>query len=287
MSNLCLSTTATASGSIVTGTVVTGGMPAYIIDDNVTGTSMYGARSVPVSSNLFGYTVAATLNGFGNITQVDLVHVGSGVPATIPPVFYWDVLISMNSTWTNVIGGSTTTPFGLTTVTATGSWTNVVGISITGTGRGSAQPLEIPPYFNIYPAHHQCYELRLWGANILAPTVISLSANNIDKTLATLNGSISDTGNSSCSTRGFDWGTSTAYGNSLVESGTFGIAQFTGSTSGLIPNYEYHFRAKAVNIAGTGYGSDITFYTLNNDEATKRMSRLVYDDMMSYMMEDY
>lgn len=272
-SNLCLSTTATASGwSSNTGSP--SNVPAYIKDDSITGTSYYMAVGMT-----WAYDATVDLGGYGVVTQVDLVHdfesAAGGAQA------WWNVFINISSTWISVISGNAT-PFTITTVTTAGTWNNISAIRITASGNG----VFIEPHTNI-PSWHQCYELRLWGDSIVVPTVVSLSAGNIDKTLVTLNGSISDTGNASCSTRGFDWGTSTSYGNSIVESGTFGLGAFSASGSGLIPNYEYHYRAKAVNIAGTGYGSDVIFYTLSEDEVNKRMSRLVYDDMMDYMMEDY
>jgi hypothetical protein len=114
------------------------------------------------------------------------------------------------------------------------------------------------------------------------PTVISVTATNIDKTLATFVGSISDTGNDSCSVRGFDWGTDVGYGNSLIESSTYGLGQFSLLNSSLHPAVPYYFRAKAINAAGTGYGDALSFVTIGNDEEDQSASKLLFDALLSY-----
>jgi len=96
------------------------------------------------------------------------------------------------------------------------------------------------------------------------PTVQTLDAQNITGTSAVIYGNILDTGDTSCSERGFDWGTTESYGNSWTESGTFSTGQFSLSLTGLSRSTTYHFRAKALNINGWGYGSDLTFTTEAN-----------------------
>jgi len=92
-------------------------------------------------------------------------------------------------------------------------------------------------------------------------TVEIQNADNLTYTSATLHGSITNTGGENADQRGFDWGLTTSYGNLWTESGSFGTGAFSHAISGLQPGTTYHFRAKAHNSAGWGYGSDMTFTT--------------------------
>ena len=98
---------------------------------------------------------------------------------------------------------------------------------------------------------------------VLPPSVITLPATNIWLTEAKLNGSVN--ANYFSSAVSFEWGLTTAYGNTLQAT----PAQVAGNTvvpvianlSGLTPGTLYHFRCKAVNAGGTTYGDDLTFTT--------------------------
>ncbi|GAI79950.1 unnamed protein product, partial [marine sediment metagenome] len=60
----------------------------------------------------------------------------------------------------------------------------------------------------------------------------------------------------------FEWGETAAYehGATSPQSKTTG-EDFSQAITGLLPNRTYHFRAKATNSAGTGYGDDRAFKT--------------------------
>jgi hypothetical protein len=97
--------------------------------------------------------------------------------------------------------------------------------------------------------------------------VQALTATNITRTSATLNGSFS--GNGEPTTYHFEWGTSTSYGNSTPVSGpssATGTVSASADLSGLDVYREdsppYHYRLVATNAVGTTYGPDMTFHTL-------------------------
>jgi len=92
-------------------------------------------------------------------------------------------------------------------------------------------------------------------------TVTTDPATNIEEETATLNGEITATGGENADQRGFDWGLDVSYGNSWTESDSYGVAAFSHGVSGLSPGTTIHFRAKAHNSAGWGYGDDLTFVT--------------------------
>ena len=131
------------------------------------------------------------------------------------------------------------------------------------------------------------YGITLTVTYISLPTVSTGASTLIDVTTATLNGEITNTGGENNDQRGFDYGLTISYGLSATDSGSYGTGAFSKLVESLNSNALYHFRAKSHNQAGWGYGSDTMFNTLPSIEEKKKMSRLVYDEMMEYMMEDY
>jgi len=75
---------------------------------------------------------------------------------------------------------------------------------------------------------------------------------------AELNGVLRKDGGEVCAC-GFQWGTSTAYGNTTPTYNRRSGQGFSHVLSGLGLNIEYHFRAFATNSAGTSYGADESF----------------------------
>jgi len=88
------------------------------------------------------------------------------------------------------------------------------------------------------------------------PEVSTNEATDIEYTSATLNGEITNTGGENCDERGFDWGETDSYGSTWTESGSYGAGSFSRLIAGLDHDKTYHFRAKAHNSAGWGYGTD-------------------------------
>jgi uncharacterized protein (TIGR02145 family) len=99
----------------------------------------------------------------------------------------------------------------------------------------------------------------------LAPTATTQAATNLSSSSATLNGTVNANGLST--TISFEYGTTISYGQTAVAT----PGQITGNSitsanaarTGLTQGTTYHFRIKAVNSAGTSYGSDLTFTTTN------------------------
>jgi hypothetical protein len=79
---------------------------------------------------------------------------------------------------------------------------------------------------------------------------------------ATSGGNVTDDGGNIITARGLCWSTShnpTTANSITTESGTTG--SFTSSITGLTPNSTYYVRAYATNVAGTTYGSQVSFIT--------------------------
>ena len=101
------------------------------------------------------------------------------------------------------------------------------------------------------------------------PSVTTQAASSVVDSTAMLNGSV--TPNRLATTYHFEYGTTTSYGSSTLDtsvgSGTSGVAALAG-LSGLAPSTTYHFRLVATNPAGTTTGSDLTFTTGDRPSAT-------------------
>jgi hypothetical protein len=100
------------------------------------------------------------------------------------------------------------------------------------------------------------------GEAVVAPTVTTGGATVIADTSATCGGNITATGGANAISRGINYGTTTGYGSSRTETGSFGTGAFTENLTVLSPGTLYHYQAFAANSAGTGNGSDATFLTL-------------------------
>lgn len=123
------------------------------------------------------------------------------------------------------------------------------------------------------------YYTRIGTAAPYTPLVTTDPATSVLKVSALMHGTLDDDGGEAC-TCAFEWGLTTSYGNSVEVSTTRTTGQtFQGTATGLLPSTTYHFRAKATNSDGTGYGADRTFTTeggLFPSVSTTRVSSLVH-----------
>jgi hypothetical protein len=94
------------------------------------------------------------------------------------------------------------------------------------------------------------------------PVVTTEAASAIEKTTATLNGTVNPNGKET--KYYFEYGLTSSYGTKTTEvgigSGTADLPESVG-LSGLVPNTTYHYRIAAVNSFGTANGVDKTFKT--------------------------
>ena len=98
------------------------------------------------------------------------------------------------------------------------------------------------------------------------PTVSTTSATYIALTTAMSGGNVVDNGVASITARGVCYSTHanpTIADNKTVDG--YGTGTFVSSITGLTSNTTYFIRAYATNIAGTSYGEEKTFTTLNNN----------------------
>jgi hypothetical protein len=97
-----------------------------------------------------------------------------------------------------------------------------------------------------------------------APSVETLSAINVTTTNATLRGKLIDLDGGDSATVWFEWGTSSnVYTSSSTPETVTSTGIFYKTISGLLPQTKYYFRAFAQNAAGTNYGKEESFVTID------------------------
>lgn len=90
--------------------------------------------------------------------------------------------------------------------------------------------------------------------------VETLNAYSIDSTTAYLEGRIALGGAGNCATRGFEYGTTTAYGDDAHTDGSYGDGSYAIQITSLTEDTTYHFRAYIIDENGdTIYGEDKSF----------------------------
>jgi len=149
--------------------------------------------------------------------------------------------------------------------TKTASGTNVIGaftVSLTGLSA-------------LTTYHYRAYATTSVGTSYGAdsvfttnaatiPTLTTTAASAITGTTATSGGNITSDNGATITARGICWSTTANPTISLTTKtvdGT-GTGAFTSSITGLAANTLYYVRAYATNIAGTAYGTQVTFTTL-------------------------
>lgn len=110
------------------------------------------------------------------------------------------------------------------------------------------------------------------------PSVSTSAATTVRMASAVLNGAITNTGNDNPSVRGFDYGLTGSYGSEWTESGNFTVASYNANVTSLSKGTQYYFRAKAYNVAGWGYGSQLTFTTKPDPPANLTASSIDQDE---------
>ncbi len=99
-----------------------------------------------------------------------------------------------------------------------------------------------------------------------APTVTTHAVFDIGATTATGNGTITSLGNPNPTQHGVCWSRSanpTISGNHTNEGAANATGEFITSMTGLFSATTYYVRAYATNLAGTAYGDDVSFTTLD------------------------
>jgi len=264
-------TTASASPASVTGTANTA---ASLALTGLVPNTIYHYRAV--GTNIAGTAASADMMF---MTPVVKPTVSSNAASSITATG-----ATLNAT-VNANNASTAVSFEYGTTTSYGTVASADPATVTGTA-STAASLALT---GLVP--NTTYHYRVKGVNVagtadgadltfttpaVAPTATSNVASSITSSSATLNATVN--ANNASTTVRFEVGLTSSYGitviaNPATVNGTANTAASVGMT-GLIPNTTYYYRVKAVNAAGTTYGSDMTFTssavlpTVNSGTAT-------------------
>jgi hypothetical protein len=246
------------------------GVPATVTGTSATAVT---AAITGLSPNtLYHFRVNGT-NSNGTANGNDLTFTTGAAPPTVVTTAATGVALTtatLNGT-VNANSSSTTVTFQYGLTTAYGSTVTAVPSPVTGT---SVTPVSAA-LTGLAP--NSLYHFRVVGTSsggtsngndmtfstASPPTVVTNIPSNITNTSAQLNGTV--TANGDATTTSFQWGLTTAYGNSIAATpspvtGATPVSVSAGLT-GLTINITYHYRCVGVNGAGTTYGLDQTFTT--------------------------
>jgi uncharacterized protein (TIGR02145 family) len=211
---------------------------------NIKGTSYGEEISFTTQSDLAKVTTSILDITVNSLTVGGEVSLSGGSPVTERGV-YWGTAAETQNTGTKLTIGS-------------------------GTGIFSALLNSLNPGTKYYVKAYAINSVGVSYGNEISfttlgkiPSAATLAQTNLNATNAQLNGLISS--NSLSTTVTFEYGTTTAYGNSVAATGspvTLDNDTLSIIINGLIPNTVYHFRVKAINVLGTAYGDDMTFTTV-------------------------
>lgn len=155
---------------------------------------------------------------------------------------------------TSVCNGDSGGP--LLVQSSSGTW---IEVGITSISLNSCDT-QLPDYFTAVQPISSWVDSWIEAAEL--PTITAAPASSVEQTTAQLNGELNPNG--SPTTYYFQWGTSTAYGDTSRTGSTNSgrtLLPVSVVVTGLTPGTTYHYRVVATNANGTSYGTDQTFTT--------------------------
>lgn len=118
---------------------------------------------------------------------------------------------------------------------------------------------------NSYAGADDAFVARL--SSTILPIVVTGGSSSIGSNAATVSGDVTDQGDTYVTAKGHCWSKSadpTLDDNHVLADA--GVGAFSSRIPALAPDTKYHYRAYATNGAGTAYGEDATFKTLEEGE---------------------
>jgi hypothetical protein len=134
----------------------------------------------------------------------------------------------------------------------------------------------------VYMGGHDSWNYKFFGYtgdSITAPTVTTDTPTDITSTTTTLNGTISATGGEDPE-RLIQWGTVSGIYIDHCTAGTGGTGTYSCNLTNLTPGTTYYVQAYATNSAGTSYGSETSFQTLQiNESGSNQISATIGENL--------
>ncbi len=112
-----------------------------------------------------------------------------------------------------------------------------------------------------------------FAADPTPPTITTAAIGDITATTASSGGNATSDGSSAITARGVCWSVTAnpTTADSRTSDGS-GTGVFASAITGLAPGTAYHVRAYATNSAGTAYGEDLAFVTMENPTISGRIT---------------
>lgn len=268
--------TVTARGVVwSTSTAPTITLTTKTIDGSGPGTFVSSITSLTAGKTY--YVRAYATNSIGTSYGSELSFSAVSLPASVTTRSISNITATTATSGGNVTsdGGGLVTARGVVWGTTTAPTIALSTKTTDGTGIGAYTSL----LTSLLPA--TTYYVRAYATNSsgttygsetsfttlpTTPTVTTTALTNITAISATGGGNIGSDGGGLVTARGVVWGTSTlpTIALSTRTNNGGGTGAFTSSMTGLSTNTKYYVRAYATNSAGTSYGDEIIFTTLNN-----------------------
>ena len=242
---------------------------------NGTGTATYTSSLTNLTSNTTYYIRAYYTNSLGTFYGNEVVFVSSPI---IPVVTTSDT-INVSKITAQLVNSNVNSDGGSTVIARGICWGTSSNPTISGSkttdGDGLGLFTSSIAGLSQYTTYHACaYATNSvgtgYGSDVTfvtkgtLPTVSTDDIQGITTTTAIPYGTVSVSGSSSVTERGFCWRANVAnptIANSKLACGS-GTGAFNSMLTFLTPNIIYHLRAYATSEQGTSYGSDMTFSTL-------------------------
>ncbi len=161
-----------------------------------------------------------------------------------------------------VCWGTSTNPTTANFKTTDGSGTGSFTSSLTGLTAGITYYVRSYVINSVGTAYGNQISFTTATPPVYLPTITTTAMSAIAINTATSGGNVTNDGGALIMSRGVCWSTSAnpTTTNSKTADG-IGAGSFTSSLTGLIASTTYYIRAYAINIAGTAYGTELTFTT--------------------------
>jgi uncharacterized protein (TIGR02145 family) len=256
---------ATATGPTTSNSLTTDGTGNGTFVSNLTGllpSTTYYLRAYATNSAGTAYGNEVTLTTLGVAVPVLTTNTVTGI--TLTSAVSGGVITNNGGGAVTVSGICwATTPgptVALTTKTTDGTLTGSFTSNLTSLT--AATTYYVRAYATNSAGTGYGNEVSFSTSLVVVPTLTTTVPSAVSYTTATSGGNITATGGANVTAKGVCWSTTLnpTITSSLTSDG-IGTGVFSSSITGLTAGTLYHVRAYAINSAGPGYGSDITFTT--------------------------
>ena len=225
-------------------------------------------QTMQIDSVYIQFQVEPKFGGTFNVDSISLGIAGISINTMKANIYYSTDPDFASPVQINYATGDTNNYLGIDSL-------QYIGTSLNATlNTGESIYLRVYPWVDNDPAERTGKYLALqnvlisgtaMGVTADPPTITTIVLTNISTTFVTSGGNISSDGGAAVTARGVVWDTlsSPTTAKNKTTDGN-GAGSFVSQVTGLTPGVKYFLRAYATNDAGTAYGNEFTFTTLDS-----------------------